>query len=89
MKPTTKTKSKDFLIARQQAYQQTFNQENVFVKKVLEDLSKFCRENRTTFDPDPRIHAVLEGRREVLLRIQTHLKLSPQELLEVYGLNDL
>lgn len=81
-------KIKNFLIARQQAYQQTFNQESVFSRRVLSDLAKFCRANDPTFNPDARIHAVLEGRREVWLRIQKHLGLSQQELLEIYKLND-
>lgn len=38
-------------------------------EKVLADLRKFCRGDRSTFDADPRIHALLEGRREVFLRI--------------------
>lgn len=38
-------------------------------QKVLADLRKFCRGDRSTFDADPRIHALLEGRREVFLRI--------------------
>lgn len=88
MDPKSKSKSKDFLIARQQAYLQTFSSESLFAKKVLEDLSKFCRADTTTFDPDPRIHAVLEGRREVWLRIQKHLNSSNQELLRFYGLDD-
>lgn len=49
-------------------------------QRVLEDLAKFCRANTTCFDPDPRIHAVLEGRREVWLRIQNHLNMTPEDL---------
>lgn len=42
---------------------------------VLGDLRDFCRARETTFDPDPRIHALLEGRREVWLRIANHLSI--------------
>lgn len=77
--------TKDFLFTRQQAYQQVFNPENVFMKTVMEDLAKFCRADDTTFHTDSRIHATLEGRREVWLRIQSHLKLSPDELWNKYG----
>jgi hypothetical protein len=49
---------------------------------VLADLAKFCRADETTFHADARIHAVLEGRREVWLRIQRHLNMTPTELLE-------
>lgn len=53
--------------------------------KVLVDLAKFCRANETTFHPDPRVHAALEGRREVWLRIRAHLDLSDQELWALFG----
>lgn len=52
-------------------------------KKVLADLAAFCRAAESTYAPDARLHAVLEGRREVWLRIQNHLQLSPDDL---YGL---
>jgi hypothetical protein len=66
-----------------QCYQQTFNVENVFARKVLKDLSIFCRANATTFHPDARMHAELEGRREVWLRIQQHIQLTPDQLLKI------
>lgn len=52
---------------------------------VLADLSRFCREKRSCFDADPRIHAVLEGRREVILRIRDYIDLSEEELYKKYG----
>ena len=51
---------------------------------VLIDLSRFCRANETCFQEDARKHAVLEGRREVWLRIQNHLGLSPEALMSLY-----
>lgn len=54
---------------------------------VLIDLAKFCRADVSCFDPDPRVHAALEGRREVWLRIQQHLNLSPEQLLALYSGN--
>jgi hypothetical protein len=78
-------KTRDFLFSRQQAYQQVFNEESVFVKTLMEDLAKFCRANDSAFHADARIHATLEGRREVWLRIQNHLKLKPEELWEKYN----
>ena len=48
---------------------------------VLEDLAWFCRADQTTFHPDPRVHALMEGRREVWLRIKEYLDLSPEDLL--------
>lgn len=49
-------------------------------QRVLQDLAEFCRADKTTFHEDARIHAVLEGRREVWLRIQNHLNLNPSDL---------
>jgi hypothetical protein len=54
-------------------------------QRVLHDLSKFCRANETCFHEDPRLHAVLEGRREVWLRIQQHLNLTPDQLYTLYN----
>ena len=47
---------------------------------ALRDLAKFCRADASCFDPDPRVHAALEGRREVWLRINDFLTLSPEQL---------
>lgn len=55
-------------------------------QKVLADLRKFCRGDRSTFDADPRIHALLEGRREVFLRILAMLDMpseATKDFLEV------
>ena len=48
------------------------------------DLARFCRANETCFHADPRIHAVLEGRREVWLRMMQHWNLTPDQLAEIY-----
>lgn len=52
--------------------------------EVLMDLVRFCRGTRPCFDEDPRIHALLEGRREVLLRINEHMNLTPEQLHALY-----
>lgn len=52
---------------------------------VLKDLARFCRAHESTFHPDARAHAVAEGRREVWLRIQQHLNLTPEQLWELYA----
>ena len=52
---------------------------------VLIDLAKFCRADETCFHEDPRLHAVLEGRREVWLRIQRHLNLTNEQLYALYA----
>jgi len=69
---------KEFLVTRGQAYRQTFK--STYGERVLTDLAWFCRADASTFDPDPRIEGVLQGRREVWLRIAKHLNLSPDEL---------
>ena len=48
---------------------------SVHGQKVLADLNRFCRGNSSAFHADPRVHALLEGRREVLLRLLTFLKI--------------
>ncbi len=57
-------------------------------KIALEDLERFCRGNDTCFNPDPRIHAMLEGRREVYLRIKRYVKLSPEQILDLIPLKN-
>ena len=83
------SRAKGFLARRSQAYKQVFNPESVFAQVVLEDLAKFCRANESTFHPDQRQHAALEGRREVWLRICHHTKLDPEQLWKKYGRQDL
>ena len=52
-------------------------------KQVLEMLAPFCRANKTCVIPgQPDLTNVLEGRREVWLRIQDYLMLTPEQLLE-------
>ncbi len=78
-------KAQEILAKRKQDYNLTFTKESLAVVAVLEDLAKFCRAHESTFHEDPRLHAVLEGRREVWLRIQNHLQLSDDELWKLYG----
>ncbi len=47
---------------------------------VLLDLSEFCRANESCFHENERLHALAEGRREVWLRIQEHIHLTPAQL---------
>lgn len=73
----------DFLRLRKRAYQVSFPDPKN--NEVLKDLAKFCRANTSTFNPDTRLHALAEGRREVWLRIQQHLNLQPDELYAIYN----
>ena len=52
---------------------------------VLRDLAQFCRAHESAYDPDPRTHALLEGRREVWLRIQNNLQLDDEQLWRLQG----
>lgn len=73
----------NFLVTRKRDYSLTFKQPAG--QAVLYDLAKFCRADETCFHEDPRLHAVLEGRREVFLRIQKHLNLTPEQLYALYA----
>lgn len=84
-----KEKLKNFLLGRKIAYCQTFNPESQAAQTVLKDLARFCRANQTCFHADPRVHAVIEGRREVWLRIMEHTKLDPDTFWEKYGKDEL
>jgi hypothetical protein len=77
------SKVREFLTTRKQAYSNVFK--GIHGERVLEDLARFCRADDTTFLPDARASAMLEGRREVWLRIQKHLNLSPDELVRVFN----
>lgn len=78
MLPELKDKLRVLFSTRQQQYKQTFK--GPVAQEVLRDLARFCRANVSTFHEDPRAHALAEGRREVWLRIQNHLQLTPDEL---------
>lgn len=73
----------DFLRGRKRDYQLTFT--SPAGQRVMADLAAFCRANETCFHADPRLHAVAEGRREVWLRIQRHLNLTSEQLVELYS----
>jgi hypothetical protein len=72
----------DYVRGRKRTYQLAFK--SPAGQQVLTDLAKFCRANDTTFHSDPRLHAVLEGRREVWLRIANHLNLTTDQLYALY-----
>jgi hypothetical protein len=72
----------DRLREKKKAYQLTFG--SPAGGKVLDDLMEFCHVNESCFDADPRIHAALEGRREVFLRIQQMMEIPSQHLFKLY-----
>ncbi len=73
----------DVLRNRKRAYLDTFKQD-LASEAVLTDLAQFCRAGKSTFDPDPRVHALLEGRKEVWLRIANHMNLTEDELYNIF-----
>lgn len=78
------------LETRRHAYSRTFAGERGSSPDiVIRDLAKFCRAHASTFSPDQRIHAVMEGRREVWLRIQQHMNMTPDELWQLYDGRDV
>lgn len=74
---------RDYISRRRLAYLQTFD--TPYGHEVLRDLAKFCRAHESTFNTDARAHAVAEGRREVWLRIQKHLRLTDEQLWALHG----
>lgn len=79
----------DRIIRRRQAYRAVFlnparGELNNMGEVVLRDLAKFCRGNRhcivygSNGQIDPIASAVVQGRREVWLRITEHLYLSDE-----------
>jgi len=75
-----------FVHDRKKAYQLTFPDGTAATNFVLEDLARFCRANESCVVPgDHDRTMLLEGRREVWLRIQQHLNLTAQELMTLYS----
>lgn len=71
------------------AYHRVFDKDSVHTNEVLRDLARFCRAHQTTFHQDPRIHAVLEGRREVWLKIEEHLQLTMEQIYELHKIQEI
>lgn len=78
--------TEQMLRERQVAYARVFGDpaRSADVAVVVADLARFCRGSISTFHSDPRVHAALEGRREVWLRIRDHLDLRLDELIAKY-----
>ena len=71
-----------FLFKRRTAYRAAL--QNPMGDIVLDDLAKFCRAHESTGHSDPAVAARLDGRREVWLRIQQHLRLTDAQLWQLY-----
>lgn len=67
------------LFRRKSSYQRTFNGPDG--QNVLADLRRFCRATTPTADVNnERTTYLLEGRREVWLRIQSHMNLTDEDI---------
>lgn len=84
-----KSELRQLFIRRSVAYQNVFDLKSPYTHAVLKDLAKFCRAHESTFNADPRAHAILEGRREVWLRIQEYLNLNGDELFALHRVKEL
>lgn len=73
-------KVKLFIRGRKYAYTRVFK--GPLGDAVLDDLAEYCFAHKSTFNPDPRISANLDGRREVYLRILSHLNVDESELFK-------
>lgn len=71
----------DFLRGRRRNYQLVFGSPAGL--EVLKDLARFCRVYDTTISSAGHTE-MLEGRRQVFLRITQHLNLSSEELAVLY-----
>ena len=73
-------RARGFLRSRRNAYRRLFDLESQDAQIVLADLDRCCRATQTTVTPDDRASLVLEGRREVWLRLQQHLQMDEESL---------
>lgn len=80
MTPDTR---REILQNRRLSYRRAFDSEDGL--QVLKDLARFCRAHESTFHPDPRVAAALDGRREVWLRISHHLELKESQIWALYA----
>ena len=70
------------LLARRANYLKTFK--NPAGEQVLADLRRFCRATLPTADVNnPNVTYMLEGRREVFLRIASHLQLTEDDVFNL------
>jgi hypothetical protein len=69
----------EFFSRRKVHYMRTFNQEGS-PQAVLLDLIRFCKVYQPIKSTDPYFNAVMEGRREVGLRILNYLNLPSDQL---------
>lgn len=80
------TKTLEYLRGRKLAYNLVFRMDQPADQEVLRDLAWFCRANESCAVPGNHDKTmILEGRREVFLRIQQHINLTPEQLFDLYS----
>jgi hypothetical protein len=71
---------KKIFFRRFDAYKRLFNLDNRDAEVVLSDLRQFCRPTGSIFSNDPLEMALMEGRRQVFLRIEEMTALERQDI---------
>lgn len=85
-KDAFRRKVEELLRGRMYAYRRVFVDGGSTVDDraiVLNDFANFCRKKRSTADANPHVAARLDGRREVVLRIDEYLELTLEQLIEL------
>lgn len=78
-----RAKQEEILRMRKNAFSRMFRDGGATkddIAIVMPVLERFCRWRTSTFNADPRMHALAEGRREVLLTIHDYCELSMDAL---------
>lgn len=83
---TENDKVETFIRRRVQAYKSVFSDPAKAddLEFVLRDLAHFCRAYAPTFDLNPKLQDLKEGRREVFMRIMDYTRLSHEALYIKY-----
>lgn len=72
----------DFLRLRKRAYGLTF--QKGMQNEAIKDMAKFAHIGKAAYNKDQRLNDILIGRQEMFFRVVDHLKLSPEELYDLY-----
>ena len=83
----TADRLRKYLRRRHIAYNLVFSP-NIHVDIVLRDLAKFCRAHDSTFHKEDRAAALMEGRREVWLRIMENLNLTTEQIYSLHRVSE-
>ena len=75
------------ILKRYQAYKRKFQKGDPDADKIMADLSEFCGFLDTTFKGDEKQMLIMEGRRQVFLRIFGHTNLDGQDIHQLQRRN--